>query len=204
MRLMYRPAKRGFTLVELLVMMPVALLLVGAVVAIIVYTSSSGLRAQARSQLQLDVLSALDRIEQDVRLSTDINPSSSTTVNLTGAATNLNPHNENRRLVRGSDCSVATSGIALADALKYSVTYSVSGSSYIRKVTLPSGCAASSSNVWQKNISEELIKDATFVVSAQYDSTEKNLVNISLKATRRVAGETVSYAGVMYVRSANI
>jgi len=204
MQPMYRPAKRGFTLVELLVMMPVAILMVGAVVAVIVYTSGSGLRAQARSQLQLDVLSALDRIEQDVRLSTTINPSSSSTINLTGAATSLNPYNENRRLVKSSDCSVASSGIALDDALKYSVTYSVSGGSYIRKVTLPSGCAASSSNVWQKNVTEELIKDATFVISVGYDSTRQDLVNVSLKATRRVAGETVSYTGFMYARSANI
>lgn len=58
----------GFTLVELLVIAPLVILLIGALVGVIVHLSGSALRSQARVQLQLDVLSALDQIEQDVKL----------------------------------------------------------------------------------------------------------------------------------------
>lgn len=192
---------RGFTLVELLVVTPVVLLLVGAVVVSIILTSSSGLRSQARTQLQLDVLSALDMIEQDIKLSVVLKNSTSSQVNLDNLATDKNPMSPDRRLVK-KDCSVADSGLSLDDATTYRTAYWVHSGTLSRNIDLNNGCN-DTSIVWQRNGSEILIGNTTSI-SMEVTRDGDSALGVKLTATRRVSGEEVSYTGFMYVRSINI
>ena len=64
----------GFTLIEVLVVAPMVILMLGTIIAMLVNLSSSAMRASAQASLQNDVLAALDMIEQDVKLSTAIAP----------------------------------------------------------------------------------------------------------------------------------
>ena len=88
----------GFTLIEVLVVAPMVILMLGTIIAMLVNLSSSAMRASAQASLQNDVLAALDMIEQDVKLSTAITSgvNSLTTTNL---ATSSNPLSANRHLI---------------------------------------------------------------------------------------------------------
>ena len=206
MRHMWR-ARSGFTLVEIVIVAPIIVLLIGAVIAAIIHATNISLVMQARSQLQLDVLMVLDRIEQDIKTSTAINGSSPTSLVLTNLATDRNPLNTERKLIRASDCSAATGGLPASEALTHQTTYSASGSSYIRSVAL-AGCG-SSSNVWQRNTTETLIKDTTSVAVnityAQHGAAvARNSAKVELTATRQAAGRAISYTGVVSAKSTNI
>lgn len=193
---------RGFTLVEIVVVMPLIILLIGAVVVSIVHTTNLALRSQARSQLQIDVLAALDMIERDVRASTLIR----TYVNypyVDAFATTKNPYDPTRRLVRASDCTPAASGLTADNALKQQIYYSYDSTKgeYRRVTTLPA--CTTSSNVWQKNATEVIIKDLTGL-SATVSYTGDNAMTVKLTGKRRVAGQDIEYSGTMFVKSINI
>ena len=198
----------GFTLIEMLVVMPLVIILVGGLVAVIVQTTGTALRAQAKTQLQLDVLDALDRIEQDVRVSASTTGIGDTTTSgqlaLTNFATSKNPYDSTRSLIQRVGCSISAGGLPVADALTYQTLYAVSGSTFTRSVTL-SDCATSN-NVWQKNNTETLIKDATTSLSVSLSTadTTNDTVQVTLSSSRDIAGQTVSYTGKMYVRSLNM
>ncbi|PID33075.1 hypothetical protein CR969_02690 [Candidatus Saccharibacteria bacterium] len=184
----------------MLVIAPVAILTISAVIVAIIALSGSSMRSQAITQLQNDVLAALDRMEQDVRLSDSLTVSGSD-LEMVNLATDKNPFNEDRKLIRASDCSVMPDGIVVANALNYDISYKASGSGVVREVVLPSGCASTSSNVWQENSSEKLIDgaDSTMVVHA----FGTDAVSIELTAKKTVAGQEVSFTGTMYAKSIN-
>jgi len=198
--------KKGFTLIELMVIIPIVILLIGALVGVILHLTNSSLRSQARSQLQLEVLSTLDRIEQDFKLSSEIDDSSNTTLIFHNFATNKNPVDPSRKLIKQLDCSIASGGLAPSQALKYQTTYAISGKSYIRKTQLPD-CNWNSS-VWQRDkdgTEEVLIDNLTDIdVDITYIGDPTNKIKVVLTASRKVAGNTVTYSGVMYVKSMNI
>lgn len=198
--------KKGFTLIELVVISPLIILLIGALVGTIVYLTGSALRAQSRSQLQLDVVSALDLVEQDVKLSTNISPfGPANTLSMSSLATNKNPLSGDRQLIDSSTCSAVSGGIPVANAYNYSVKYSVVDNRLERQVTRSGTCAASLA-VWQKATTEVLIKDADITVTVaktNVGATNLNTVNYKITAKRSIAGETVEYTGTMHVRSLN-
>lgn len=61
-------SRRGFTLVEMLVIIPVVMLTVLTIVAFIVVLTGDVLQSRERTRIVYDVETSLDRIEQDVRL----------------------------------------------------------------------------------------------------------------------------------------
>ena len=63
------------------------------------------MRASARTQLQNEVLAALDQIEQDVKLSTDFDGMASNKISMHNLATSANPLSASRKLIKKSDCS---------------------------------------------------------------------------------------------------
>lgn len=199
--------KSGFTLVEILVIAPLVVLLVGAVVSATIYAVNSAMRAQAKSQLQLDVLSALDRIEQDVLLSVgdSLSGSDANKLELSNLATSSNPLSSSRKLIKKSDCSVASGGLPAPDALRYTTTYARSsdGKTLTRKLNIGGGCS-SSVNVWQKhNVEEKIITNAKDIsLVATLDGA--NALNIALTATRKSGGRDISYTGYLYAKSANM
>ena len=108
----------GFTLVEVVIVAPLVLLIVGALVAMVVALTGASLRTTARGQLQNDVLAALDQIEQDIKLSTVIVDTSANQLQLRNLATDRNPLDTDRRLIL-ANCTPANNGVPASSALTY-------------------------------------------------------------------------------------
>lgn len=66
----HKTKSRGFTLVEMLVVAPVVILAIGAFLTVIISMTGEVLASRASNSLAYDVQDALNRIEQDVKLST--------------------------------------------------------------------------------------------------------------------------------------
>lgn len=67
--MMHRSLSRGFTLVEMLVIAPIVILSIGAFIALIVNLSGEVLSSRGSNVLAYEVQDALNRIEEDVKLS---------------------------------------------------------------------------------------------------------------------------------------
>ena len=67
-----RQNSQGFTLIEILAIAPVIILVLAGIIGLIINLTGSSMVTSAKSQLQSDVLTALDRIEADVRISTTL------------------------------------------------------------------------------------------------------------------------------------
>ena len=61
--------KKGFTLVEVLVVAPIIILSIGAFIAVVVSLTGNVLVSRSASMLQYDIQDAADRIEADIRMS---------------------------------------------------------------------------------------------------------------------------------------
>lgn len=208
MRCMSRTNK-GFTLIEIVVVAPLVILLVGAIISAIIFSVDSAVRSQAKTKLQLDVLNTLDRIEQDIRLSTVVKDSTSSQVRLTNLATSENPLSPTRSLIKSSDCSVAGGGISVDEVLTYQITYSVvDGTKLIRRINRD-GCTTSS-NVWQKHGSasdETLVADSQSVslsVTRDPDTSSAVALRVRLTVVRKSGSRDISYTGYLYAKSANL
>lgn len=62
--------QRGFTLVEMMVIAPIVILLIGAFIALIINLTGEVMSSRGSNVLAYDVQDALNRIEEDVKLST--------------------------------------------------------------------------------------------------------------------------------------
>ena len=199
---------KGFTLVEVLVVAPMVILMLGAIIAMIINLSTSAMRAGAHASLQNDVLLALDTIERDIQLTTKLSDSTTTQLVLENLATSRNPFDAERRLIDASNCSVATQGVAASSALRYTIRYRVNGTKLERVPTFPSGCAQTSSNIWQTREVEQLIDvkmGGSITLSVVKDAgASPRGAKVGILAVRTVAGETISFFGSIYVESLNI
>ncbi len=65
-----RTLQRGFTLVEMMVIAPIVILLIGAFIALIVNLTGEVMSSRGSNVLAYDLQSALNQIEEDVKLST--------------------------------------------------------------------------------------------------------------------------------------
>lgn len=209
--------RQGFTLVEVAVIMPMAVLLIGAMIGTILYLTNVSLRTQGKSKQQVEVITSLDRMEQDVRNAMSITMDGGQ-LKIVALATNKDPLNTDRQLINKADCSLATSGLTPADALQYTVTYQTQPSgaltSLIRTISVDysaSSCStAARANVWQRNGSETFIagaKSIFFDVVLSNDGTSltgNNVAAIQLTSERMLAGQPVSFTGYMYAKSVNI
>ncbi len=197
---------KGFTLVELAVIMPMVILLIGGMIGVIIFLANSSLRSEGKSKLQVDVLAALDRMEQDVKTSLEIKNTGSATTDLTmtAFATNKDPLNPDRKLIRASDCTVATTAMTLAETLTYEVRYSVSANTLVRTVTMSGSC----STAWQKNGTQTLIQNVSpLTLGVTYPvttTTQRSVASITLDTGKTVGGQQATFTGVMYARSNNI
>ena len=196
-----RKRSAGFTLIELLTVMPLIILIISAMVVAIVNLTGTSMRTSARTQLQNEVLAALDQIEQDVKISTDFDGMASDKISMHNLATSANPLSASRKLIKKSDCSIAGTGISVAEALMYKMEYSVVGGNTLkRKAVMDSGCG-SSANVWQRGIDDTLISNSKEV---KMDITSNaDTVEVKLTASKTVAGDDISYTGWLYVKSLN-
>lgn len=192
----------GFTLVEMLVVVPMAILIVGGMIAIIIFTAGSALRAQAYSQLQLDIGMALDRIEQDVRLSLKLSDSTSSQVKLSNLATTQSPYNASRGLIQKSNClSVGSGRVAISDSLTYDTVYTASSSGLKRRTTYK--CTGGGDDAWQlNNVDEDVIKSAD--ISMNIQKVGDSGLKVVLTGKRIMMGQEISYSSEVRVKSINI
>lgn len=145
----------GFTLVEVMVVIPVAILVVGTFVALIVSLTGDMLIANANNALVYSTQDALDTIESDTRLSTEFLPNSFTPVTPQGygdattvwnadgsggqgqqalilgrLATDKNPAAQDRSLVYTNSPNSCASGSASKNApFVYNSVYYIKGGS---------------------------------------------------------------------------
>lgn len=191
---------KGFTLVEMLVIIPLVMLLITGMIVAVVNLSGSAMRTSGNIQLQNEVLRALDQIEQDVRLSIDFEGVTTTQISLRNLATDGNPMSAERKLIRVSDCSSVSSGITLSDALSYKLDYMVEDGKRLRRFAqLDRGCATSPI-VWQKPIDERLISADEVKLGIVRHG---NAIEVKLTAKRSISGVMMEYTGAMYVKSLN-
>lgn len=193
----------GFTLVEVLVVAPLVILILSAIVVAIASLSGNSIISTTRSKLQYDVLAALDKIEDDVRLSTKISIDSPHTVTLEGLATDSNPLHNNRRLIDKNTCGAVDSGLAVSSALTYKTTYRIDGDKSLKRLINLDKCAGAHA-VWQKNKQEEVLIDNVNEVSIETHKESDNFLRVELTAKKIASGEEVSYTGYLYVKSLNI
>ena len=113
--------RQGFTLVEVAVIMPMAVLIIGAMIGTILYLTNVSLRTQGKSKQQVEVITSLDRMEQDVRNAMSITMDGGQ-LKIVALATNKDPLNTDRQLINKGDCSLATSGLTRANAVDVMVS----------------------------------------------------------------------------------
>lgn len=192
----------GFTLVEVLVVAPIVILVLSAIVAIIINIAGASMISTAQLQLQHEVQTVLDEIENDVKLSVETGVDTPGVMALKVIATDKNPLNRDRNLIDKTNCRVADSAIESSSALIYSLKYTTHGNALKRQATF-SECK-NSTTPWRRHLETEvLIRDAHEVML-----TAKKLSNamlgITLRVKRMVAGQEIHYTGTLRVKSINI
>lgn len=150
---------RGFTLVEMLVIAPIIILAIGIIIALMVNLIGDVLQTREQTAMTYSVQSALDQIEEDVRMAITIRSTSGTmpigygsdlsNANGTAAftsnnsiimmfhATDSRPSDPNRKLVHLNDpnpCGVVQN--AFNPTQTYQVIYYQSGSALYRRTIL--------------------------------------------------------------------
>lgn len=229
----------GFTLVEVLVVAPLVILIIGVLIAAIVTLTGSGLTARAENELAQLTQVTLSDIEHDLSLSGDIldktgNLSSPQGVNNGTGGFNLNDNvlisqtpaltqdtlSDDRKLIFYKDSPHGCSSQDVTDNEVVYVTniYFVQDNTLWRRTLLPSNVSNACSTPWQKNTCQPGqtasicgSKDSRLLdlgeggqASFSYytiDGTQASTsapenirtIEISLTATRSVAGKPISY-----------
>ena len=210
--------RRGFTLIEVMVVIPFAILLVGGLIAAAIGATSASLRSYGKTRLQSDVLAALDTMEQDARISLNIKVTSTNELVMEALATDKNPLDNARSLVNSTSCAPMTTVVSIADATTYKLSYKYDSATSSLSRTgdfTGSWCggtqATQGDKVWQQhNQPEKIIQDAEVTMALSdfnvIDSSAllASAVKVTLTATRIVGGEDITYTDSLYIRSANI
>lgn len=204
-RISRRSVQAGFTLVEMLVIIPVVVVIVTGLIVAIVSTTGSSMVTTARSQLQNDVLAALDRIEADIKLSLDVSGSLPHQITLSNLATNGNPFSISRKLIQRSNCQAVAdnAAVAISDALQYQTSYSVTPEKTLIRHTSYNCGSASDDDVWQLNNDREKIIDSVKDVRLEVTKVSGGALKVQITATRHVAGRDIDFSGQVFVRSIN-
>lgn len=204
---------KGFTLVEVLVIAPIVILVLSAIVALVVSSTGSSLRSSARSQLQYDVLSALDRIEADMKLSKKVVVYSNS-LYFASLATDRNPLDGNRKLIHKDSCQPIDDRVSDDIVGHYSTVYWIANGSLERYAKYGTGASLDFSNmngcennrsaIFQHPLTREALVGGNGTIASIAFSSSGDGVEVKLTARRQVAGEEVSFTGHLYVESLNV
>ncbi len=168
-----RRSTPGFTIVEMLVIAPIAMLLIAGIIAFITTIVGDTLISSERNTMTWQIQSSLDQIENDVRLSTSINATSGTmpspqgngggtaaftsdsAIILTQFATTQNPYNTARTLIYlANPSSACNTNIQYTNpTLSVQVIYFISGGALYRRTSypLPIPATCGGATPWQTN-----------------------------------------------------
>jgi prepilin-type N-terminal cleavage/methylation domain-containing protein len=155
-----RPRQRGFTLIEMLVVSPIVILAIGAFLTVIISMTGEVIASRASNSLAYNVQDALNRIEQDIKLSsgflaqnnvlgqdqgynndatnfTNIAGASGTSLILNMVATTANPVSINNGYVflrdKPNDCATPQGNIPFT----YNVVYFIKNDTLFRRTIMP-------------------------------------------------------------------
>lgn len=168
-----RTHRQGFTLVEILVVVPIVILVVAVLVGFLVTLTGDALVSRERAESAYTTQDALNQIEQDIRLAWDFRetmtpPSPQGINNATGSfnntasqlllvqhATSNRPTSSDRKLIYYANSpNTCSENYEFNDTLETWVIYFLDGSDLRRRTVVnPSGslCLSGSETVWQKN-----------------------------------------------------
>ena len=177
--LRHNKSTRGFTLVEMMVVAPLLIIMIGAIIVSIVTLTGGSLAEGGRAQLLNDVQDSLDRIEADVQtsgayLSTNnftppspqgaddgvqkfvsITPTGYDSIILNSFATTTNPEVSTRSLVYLPNLPFACGDASISQnqVMTMNVVYFVSNSTLWRRTIAPASYASKACagvSVWQQ------------------------------------------------------
>lgn len=194
----------GFTLVEVLVAAPIALLAIATLVVTIVSMTGSTIRHQAHAQLQYDVLAALDRIEEDAEIAADIKGMSSTLIDFDSFATSSHPFNPDRQLYNRNTCGALDTVVDRDEALLYSIRYQITNGKLVREPKLDHGCESTHVMLWMKTGPATLIDTKGGSLQMVVSRPTSTSLSVTLTAKRTVSGEEIRYTGSTTVKLQNM
>ncbi|MDO4773638.1 MAG: hypothetical protein Q4A37_00745 [Candidatus Saccharibacteria bacterium] len=207
-----KTSQTGFTLVEILVIAPVVILVLAGLVATIVFSTGSAMRSSARSQLQYEVLAALDRIEADVKLSKSLTIHNGG-LHLATFATDRNPFDAERKLIRKDTCQPADTRITIDEVATYWNVYWVNSGKFGRYAKYGTGDSTQHSNmrhcennnhaIFQRPLTQEALIGGDGTTANVRFTNSSGGIDVELTATKKVAGEDVSFTGRLFVKSLN-
>jgi prepilin-type N-terminal cleavage/methylation domain-containing protein len=142
--------QKGFTLIEMLVVAPIVILTIGAFLTVIISMTGEVLASRASNNLSYNVQDALNRIEQDVKLSNGFLATNSiplaadATYSNVGINTNQKQgYNDDTTAFTNVNGSGGTSGTSLILNMVATTTNPVSASSsYVYLKNKPNACAS--------------------------------------------------------------
>ncbi|MDB5160414.1 MAG: hypothetical protein JWO99_677 [Candidatus Saccharibacteria bacterium] len=142
MRLFKHQPQKGFTLVEMLVVAPIVILAIGAFLTAIIAMTGEVLASRASNTLSYNVQDALNRIEQDVKLSNSFLATNNVTLDPTNNPTTTN-HNQGYNDDATAFTSIGgTSGTSLILNMVATTTNPIStSSSYVFLKNKPNDCS---------------------------------------------------------------
>lgn len=126
--------RRGFTVVELLVIAPIVILTIGAFITVIVNMTGEVLATRTSSVLAYDIQDSLGRIEQDIKLSTTFLEASNITL--------TSPQGYDNGTVGFSNVDVTKGNMLILNTLATTGNPLISTSGLIYLTNQPNACAS--------------------------------------------------------------
>lgn len=179
--------QEGFTLIEMLVIAPIVILTIGAFLTVIINMTGDVLASRASNTLSYNVQDALDRIEQDVKMSngflatnnvmgtnqgynddatnfTNVGGASGTSLILNAVATTTNPVSANSSYVylknKPNDCSAPQNNVPFT----YNIVYYIKNNTLYRRTIMPTNYNDTTNTVcatpWQQPSCSPTFMDA--------------------------------------------
>jgi len=160
MKVFQKTAEKGFTLIEMLVVAPIVILTIGAFLTVIINMTGEVLASRASNSLSYNVQDALNRMEQDVKMSnaflatnnvmgtnqgynddatafTNVGGTSGTSLILNAVATTTNPVSASSAYVylknKPNDCSAPQNNVPFT----YNIVYYIKNNTLYRRTIMP-------------------------------------------------------------------
>ena len=173
MNLPKQEQQKGFTLIEMLVVAPIVILAIGAFLTVIISMTGEVLASRTANNLTYTVQDALNRIEQDVKMSSSF----LATNTVMGASQGYNDDATAFTNIEG------TSGTSLILNMVATTTNPVStGSSYVYLKNKPNDCAAPQRNIPFTYNVVYFLKDSTLyrrtIMPSNYNDTTNTVCSV--------------------------